>query len=72
MEDTDVRKCKVCNVLKKRTHVGKFDKRNKKFHDENGLTWNGSVCGSCHKLRSRENMRKNRFLKKKAGEEGLA
>lgn len=48
--------CKVCGELKDRILVGKFDSRNKKYHDETGKTWNGHTCPSCVVLQSRLNM----------------
>jgi|GEM_PF-2217728 len=64
MEESNQRKCKVCGFLKRRTLVGKFDGVNKKYLDEHGLTWNGNVCGKCHRVRSKETMRKSRHMKK--------
>ena len=59
--ESDKRLCKICGELKIRTMVGKYpDNRNKKFADESGKLWNGSVCGSCNVKRSHENMKKLR------------
>lgn len=55
--------CKSCKILKKRILIGKFDLYNKKYIDDNGLTWNGKMCGECHQKRVKEhmaNLRKNR------------
>lgn len=56
----NLRKCKVCLKLKPRKLIGKFDKKNKKYHDGDGLTWNGNTCGKCHQEKIRINMRKLR------------
>lgn len=64
MQEKDIRRCKVCNDLKQRILVGKFDQKNKKFLDENGLTWNGNVCGSCNRERVKNVMRKTREERK--------
>lgn len=59
--ETDKRLCKLCDTLKARTLVGKFpDGKNKKFSDESGKLWNGSVCGTCNVKRSHENMKRLR------------
>lgn len=50
------RRCKTCGVMKTRSLVGKFDNRNKKYQDAEGLTWNGNNCGVCHQLQVRLNM----------------
>ena len=64
MEEKNIRKCKICSFLRERTLVGKFDDVNKKYKDEFGLTWNGNVCGKCHRMRAKETMRKGRYAKK--------
>lgn len=51
------RKCKVCDIVKKRILVGKFDEKNKRYHDETEKTWCGNVCPSCHNVRMILNMR---------------
>jgi len=59
--ESDKRLCKMCNELKIRTMVGKYpDNRNKKFADETGKLWNGSICGVCNVKRSHTNMKKLR------------
>lgn len=59
--ESDKRICKICGEMKTRTMVGKYpDNRNKKFTDESGKLWNGSVCGVCNVKRSHENMKKLR------------
>jgi len=57
MTESDYRKCKVCGELKKRILVGKFDDINKKYHDEKGGTWNGSLCPQCNRERAKNNMK---------------
>lgn len=52
--------CKVCRQLKVRISDGKFNDRDKKYRDEQGLLFNGKTCGSCHQ----EKMRKNKRVKK--------
>jgi hypothetical protein len=61
--DQNRRVCKKCNILKQRIETGKFDARNKKFIDESGLLWNGSVCGSCNRERVKLAMRIKRNVK---------
>jgi hypothetical protein len=68
MEESNKRRCKACGALKTRTLVGKFDKLNKKWSDETGKLWNGSVCPVCNVGRSRDNMRKVRDLRKQLDE----
>lgn len=47
-QEYQLRRCKVCNKVKKRTHVGMYDAKNKKWVQEDGKDWNGHVCGDCH------------------------
>jgi len=64
MSEQNLRKCNKCNQLKQRILTGKFDDKNKKYQDESGKTWAGSVCPPCHKERMRINMKVLRTLKK--------
>jgi hypothetical protein len=67
MEKND-RLCKRCNLLKPRILVGLYpDGKNKKFTDDSGKLWNGSVCGDCNVKRSLENMKKLRTKRKELG-----
>lgn len=59
----DFRVCKECKRKRKRILVGKFDPINKKFHDDEGLTWNGSRCGKCHQNKMKELQRVRRCSK---------
>lgn len=52
--------CKVCQQLKNRTLIGRFDRNNKKYIDEFGKYWSGLVCPPCHKERIRQNMKRLR------------
>jgi hypothetical protein len=64
MEKND-RLCKRCGLLKSRTQTGIYpDGKNKKFTDDSGKLWNGSVCGDCNVKRSLENMKKLRTKRK--------
>lgn len=45
-------KCKICGQLKKRIRVGSFKKKIGKtpcWEGEDGLLFNGLVCGQCHR-----------------------
>lgn len=43
-------KCKSCGETKKRIRAGKRPaSKETKFIGEDGLEWNGLVCGPCHK-----------------------
>lgn len=55
--EENLRACKVCQQLKQRILVGKFDTKNKRYHDESGKTWSGSVCPACHQERMKNNMK---------------
>ena len=55
--------CKTCGLIKDRILVGKFDNRNKKYHDETGKTWNGNVCPKCHIEQVRIKTKLSRSLK---------
>lgn len=56
--------CKVCHIIKDKILVGKFNGKDKKYHDGIGKTWNGAVCPSCHKEEVRRRMQAMRVLKK--------
>lgn len=56
------RVCKICNKEKDRILVGKFDNRNKKYHDTTGKCWNGNVCPQCHIEQVRLKMKLTRSL----------
>lgn len=59
--ESDLRKCKKCEQLKPRVLIGKYpDGKNKKYADETGKLWNGSVCGGCNVKRANESMKKLR------------
>lgn len=55
--------CKRCKKLKKRISDGKFNDRDKRWKDDEGLLWSGKVCGSCNRDRARETMQKARAKK---------
>lgn len=57
-------KCKICNQVKDRILIGKFDTKNKKYADENNKLWSGLVCPTCHKDRIKSNMKAMRVLRK--------
>lgn len=61
--EENLRKCKDCGEIKKRILVGRFDDVNKKYHDENGKTWNGTRCPSCHVKQVRVKTKLTRSLK---------
>lgn len=59
--EKDNRKCRHCEQLKPRILIGKYpDGKNKKYADETGKLWNGSVCGSCNVKRANANMKRLR------------
>lgn len=50
--DTHDIKCKVCAQVKKRIRSGQYTKKigkTPKWVGEDGLIWNGLVCGQCHR-----------------------
>jgi hypothetical protein len=59
--ETNLRLCKVCNVLKTRTLVGKYSIKDKKYIDETGKAWNGSSCPACNSERLKNHMRTKRI-----------
>lgn len=61
--EVNKRICKVCKELKDRILVGKFDDKNKKYHDETGKSWNGSTCPGCHVEQVRIKMKLTRSLR---------
>lgn len=63
MIEVNKRICKVCGIEKDRILVGKWDNRNKKYHDANGKAWNGFCCNACHKEQVRIKTKLMRSLK---------
>jgi uncharacterized protein with PIN domain len=55
--DNNRRKCKNCNSIVTRISNGKFDERQKKFTDENGVLWNGKICPKCNQIRLKQHMK---------------
>lgn len=64
MYETDLSQCKVCQKIKIKKYVGKYDAHNKKFSDEKGKSWVGRICPECHKDRVKHNMRNLRADRK--------
>lgn len=62
--ESDQRVCKKCQQSKTRILVGKYDNKNKRYNDENGKAWRGSVCPPCHKEEIRARMQAMRVLRK--------
>lgn len=59
--EKNLRKCKVCGLLKVRITDGKFPNgKNKRYRDEQNQLWSGNVCGECNKARINEAMKKKR------------
>lgn len=57
----DKRICKTCKFIKSRIPDGKFlNQKNKKWRDESGALWNGSVCPACNTARLKEVMKNKR------------
>lgn len=59
-EENDLSTCRLCEKIKPRRFVGKFDDKNKKYVDEHGKLWNGRTCPQCHTDRARNNMKRLR------------
>lgn len=59
----DLKICKDCRRLRKRILMGKFDTINKKYHDDDGHTWNGHRCGVCHKEKMKRDQRERAAAK---------
>ena len=64
MTESNKRVCKNCSELKVRTEAGKFNKKDKKWVDENGKLWNGSLCPSCVVVKNRMRWREANAIKK--------
>lgn len=62
--ESNKRICKECKQEKDRILVGRFNDKDKKYHDGDGLTWNGNSCGLCHKEIIRRRMQAMRILRK--------
>lgn len=47
--------------MKIRTESGKYPNgKDKKYTDETGKLWSGSICPPCNKIRANETMKKKR------------
>lgn len=65
--------CKCCKVTMNRYLSGKYpDKRNKKWVDENGREFSGTICPTCHvkrvALRNRNRRKLRKMLKEIGGD----
>lgn len=69
MQESNLRKCKKCLVMKQRTQVGKYDQVNKKYTDEQNRLWSGSTCPTCHAEKVRLNMEQLRKSRKESSNE---
>lgn len=58
--EKDNSNCKVCNQLKVRILVGRYDIKNKKYQDEHGKLWSGRTCPECHREKMRLHMMRKR------------
>lgn len=65
MEEQNYHTCKVCLKLKLRKQDGLYNKKDKRWMDEDGLLWSGKVCGSCNRGRAKETMKRARANVKK-------
>lgn len=59
--------CRVCGRPRKRIRVGTWCKKKvymktPKWRDEDGLLWNGKVCGICHRNQTAVRMNIKRAL----------
>lgn len=64
-KESNLRLCKRCNEVKRRTLSGKYpDNRDKKYVGDDGLLWNGSTCGICNRKRAKEIMAARRLRQK--------
>lgn len=69
MIEANLKRCKVCDQIKKRIQMGTYDGKNKKWVDESGKLWNGLMCPICHKGKAKSVMQKLRQEEKNAPEE---
>lgn len=49
--------CKECKEIKGRSIDGKYNHKDKRYVDDNGKLWNGTVCPQCHAKKTAERMR---------------
>jgi hypothetical protein len=56
-KDTDLKECKECKQLKKRILDKTYKDGNRRYLGEDGLMWNGRMCGACHQGRVRTDKR---------------
>lgn len=59
--EKDLRRCRNCNELKIRILDGRYpNKKDKRYVDESGRQWSGSVCSVCKRAQSKKTMRRIR------------
>lgn len=63
MTETNIRICKVCKQLKQRSENGRFSVKDKRYVDEHGKLWCGSICPPCNKERVKNKMKEMRANK---------
>jgi len=61
MSEVNKRICKGCKLIKDRISDGTFkNTKNRKWRDESGGLWNGSVCSVCNTNRLKDHMKSKR------------
>lgn len=63
--------CKSCGARQTWTSEGRYPNGIRRWKDENGLTCNGKVCGTCNRNRVKDAMRRKRAKDKESTENGL-
>lgn len=58
--EANKRTCKTCLVMKNRIQDGSFNYKDKRWLDETGRLWNGSLCPDCNAARMKEVMKSKR------------
>jgi hypothetical protein len=65
MQESNKVVCKICGKLKTRITGEKYpNSHNKRYTDEAGRLWNGKCCADCQANKTKENMKKLRFVRK--------
>lgn len=63
--EQNLRICKICKQLKNRIQDGKFtNNKDKRWRDESGKLWNGSICPHCNNERLKNKMKEKRSVPK--------
>lgn len=63
--------CRKCLQIKPRILDGKYNKKDKRFLDDDGGHWNGNICAACHRENVKQRNKTKRSLSKATENESI-